>query len=72
MTDAPEPDAVRWTRSTRSGHAGNCVETAQIGGRVAVRDSKDPAGPGLSFSYDAWRSFVAGVRAGVFDLPEGS
>ncbi|WP_308222434.1 DUF397 domain-containing protein [Kitasatospora sp. A2-31] len=35
-------------------------------GVVPVRDSKDPGGPALVFSDAAWRSFVAGVRAGDF------
>jgi hypothetical protein len=35
---------------------------------VAVRDSKDPDGPKLAFSHADWRAFVAGVKAGEFDL----
>ena len=31
-----------------------------------MRDKKDPQGPVLSFSSDAWGSFVAGARAGEF------
>lgn len=60
---------VRWTKSTRSTANGNCVECAVMDGRVAVRDSKDPEGPILLFSPEAWRGFVAGVRDGHFDLP---
>jgi len=26
---------------------------------VAVRDSKDPAGPALTFTPDAWRAFTS-------------
>jgi Domain of unknown function (DUF397) len=29
---------------------------------IAVRDSKDPAGPSLSFTPSAWRSFMARSR----------
>ncbi|MFG1765746.1 DUF397 domain-containing protein [Micromonospora parva] len=57
-----------WRKSTRSGdNGGNCVEVAtNLPGVVAVRDSKDPAGPTLAFSHDAWRRwlFLATGRAG--------
>ncbi|MFI5484879.1 DUF397 domain-containing protein [Micromonospora echinaurantiaca] len=51
---------ARWRKSTRSsGQGGNCVEVADnLPGVVAVRDSKDPAGPVLTFGTDAWRAFV--------------
>ncbi|MCG6497432.1 DUF397 domain-containing protein [Kitasatospora sp. A2-31] len=48
-------------------NAGECIEVAPgFPGVVPVRDSKDPGGPALVFSDAAWRSFVAGVRAGDF------
>ncbi|MDG4796264.1 DUF397 domain-containing protein [Micromonospora sp. WMMD1082] len=35
------------------------VEVADnLPGVVAVRDSKDPAGPALAFAPGAWRAFV--------------
>lgn len=72
MFDAPNAIPVRWNKSSRSAANGNCVETAEIGGRIAVRDSKDPEGPRLSLSPDSWRGFVADVRDGFFDTPGGS
>ncbi|MFG1744163.1 DUF397 domain-containing protein [Micromonospora chalcea] len=55
---------AQWRKSTRSGdNNGNCVEFADnLPGFVAVRDSKDPAGPVLSFSPDAWVSFVRAAK----------
>ncbi|MFI7080615.1 DUF397 domain-containing protein [Micromonospora sp. NPDC049903] len=49
-----------WRKSTRSGgNGGNCVEVAaNLPDLVAVRDSKDPAGPALTFSPMAWTAFV--------------
>ncbi|MFG1883435.1 DUF397 domain-containing protein [Micromonospora sp. NPDC049102] len=51
---------ARWRESTKSGtNGGNCVEVADtLPGVVGVRDSKDQAGPTLSFSPAAWRAFV--------------
>ncbi|MET8549675.1 DUF397 domain-containing protein [Micromonospora zamorensis] len=52
-----------WRKSRRSGSSGgNCVEVADnLAGVVGVRDSKDPAGPALTFGPAAWRAFVAQV-----------
>ena len=35
---------------------------------IFVRDSKDPGGPVLTLAPADWAAFVAGVRAGEFDL----
>jgi hypothetical protein len=35
---------------------------------VAVRDSKDQAGPQLAVSDQAWSEFVQGIKDGEFDL----
>jgi hypothetical protein len=35
---------------------------------TAVRDSKDPEGPVLSFRPDAWASFTQMAKAGMYDL----
>ncbi|MEV7265108.1 DUF397 domain-containing protein [Micromonospora aurantiaca] len=54
-----------WRKSSRSGQS-ECVEVADnLAGVVGVRDSKDPAGPVLTFTPDAWRAFVrvSGSRA---------
>ncbi len=54
---------ARWVKSTRSGPTGgNCVEVACLGdGRVAVRNSRHPAGPALLFVQEQWTAFVAAV-----------
>ncbi|MET8041788.1 DUF397 domain-containing protein [Micromonospora sp. NPDC005215] len=53
-----------WRKSTRSGsNGGECVEVADnLPGIVAIRDSKDPHGPALTFSPTAWVSFVQSAR----------
>ncbi|MFG1847185.1 DUF397 domain-containing protein [Micromonospora carbonacea] len=53
-----------WRKSTRSGsNGGDCVEVADnLPGIVAVRDSKNPAGPALTFTPAAWTTFTGQVR----------
>jgi hypothetical protein len=55
-----------WRKASySSGNGGACVEVASnLPGTVAVRDSKDPAGPALLFAPGAWGAFCAGVKSG--------
>ncbi|MFI6228002.1 DUF397 domain-containing protein [Micromonospora echinospora] len=55
---------ARWRKTTRSGsNGGNCVEVADnLPDLVAVRDSKDPTGPVLTFTPAAWTSFTGQVK----------
>lgn len=62
-------DHLIWHKSSYSnGWGGACVEVADLdsSGR-AVRDSKDPAGPILTFTGAEWSAFTAGLRIGEFD-----
>ncbi|WP_329365840.1 DUF397 domain-containing protein [Streptomyces sp. NBC_00669] len=58
-----------WFKSSYSQDNGtNCVEVADLAstGQVAVRDSKDKAGPALLFPTESFAAFVAAVRGGRF------
>lgn len=45
----------------------SCVQVKR-GDQVAVRDSKDVAGPVLVFTHDEWAAFIQGATAGEFDV----
>ncbi|MFJ8824798.1 DUF397 domain-containing protein [Streptomyces sp. NPDC102467] len=57
---APLGATLAWAKSSYSGdQGGSCVEVAGTPcATVAVRDSKDPAGPSISFSPEAFGAFV--------------
>lgn len=46
------------------GNGGNCVEVADAGHVVHVRDSKDPGGPASRFGREQWQAFVTALAGG--------
>ncbi|MFG1883280.1 DUF397 domain-containing protein [Micromonospora sp. NPDC049102] len=60
-----------WRKSTRSGdNGGACVEvTTNLAGIVAVRDSKDQAGPALTFRPTAWDAFIGSAGSNTIRIP---
>ena len=66
MSSSDLSDAL-WRKSSYSNGQANCVEAALTGEdsrQVAVRDSKVPAGPVLTFQPSVWQRFAASVKAG--------
>lgn len=57
-----EIPAAAWQKSSYSGDQGECVELAPCSRLVAVRDSKNPTSPALTFGRKDLRTFVAQVR----------
>jgi uncharacterized protein DUF397 len=52
-----------WRKSSYSGTAGNCIEVTNLGDEaLAVRNSKDPTGPLLTFTIDQWSAFTLTVK----------
>jgi Domain of unknown function (DUF397) len=66
--DHPDVSGAKWHKSSHSANGGNCVEVANLPGVVAVRDSKNPDGPRLAVTGNAWSAFVAGIQRGEFGL----
>jgi Domain of unknown function (DUF397) len=66
VVPAQQLDGAQWHKSTFSGqHA--CVEVAILdGGEVAVRHSRQPAGPALVFTPEEWSAFLQGAWHGEF------
>jgi hypothetical protein len=54
---------LNWREASYSSNGGGeCVEVADHGNRVLVRDTKDRAGPVLRFSPGTWRTFAERVK----------
>ena len=54
---------ARWFKSSHSGGSGTeCVEVAELGSTVGVRDSKQPQGPHITVRQDAWEGFITNLR----------
>lgn len=50
---------IQWRKSSYSGdEGGNCVEVAEATSVIAIRDSKNPAGPILNLDPAAFSTFV--------------
>jgi hypothetical protein len=62
--------SLKWFESSFSA-AGACVEVAHLPSQagVAVRDSKDRSRPPHFYTAEEWNAFLAGAKAGEFDLP---
>ena len=65
MTDLSH---ARWRKARRSQHNGGCVEVANLGDAMAVRDSKRPEAGARVVGQNAFSAFLADAKAGRFDL----
>lgn len=65
---------IKWRKSSYTGTGNDdvCVEVADLGGNIGVRDSKDPDGPRLGLSSQDFGGLLVRIRRGEFDLGEGS
>ncbi|MQY06428.1 DUF397 domain-containing protein [Actinomadura macrotermitis] len=55
---------MNWRKSSHSGtQQSDCVEAARFPAAVALRDSKDPAGPKLVLGRDAFKALTDALKA---------
>jgi len=65
---ATDLGAQGWVKPWSGPNGGNCLEAKKLpGGRIAVRQSTDPAGPALIFEPAEIRAFVEGAKIGLAD-----
>lgn len=75
MAGQVDPE-LRWHKSSTSEET-NCVEVAVGRSSVLLRSSRDGSGKILSFTFEEWDAFLAGVRKNEFSVdvltasPEG-
>jgi uncharacterized protein DUF397 len=60
-----ESPRAAWRRSTRCVSDHHCVEVADLGDLVGLRNSQRPE-LSLAFPKQAWQGFLEGVRVGDF------
>lgn len=63
---------MHFRKSSYSSDTANCVEVAFAGSHVAIRDSKNPDGPILTYAAQSWYEFVEALRQGEFDRSSGA
>ena len=62
-----EFDGLNWRKAQYSVQNGQCVELARAGAMIAIRDSKNPVGPILTYTRAEWNAFLHGAKNGEFD-----
>lgn len=69
MIQSPHQSTLLWRKASASGDGSNsCVEVADAGRVVAVRDSKDPDGPQFTFSRHEIADLASRIKRGQLDL----
>ena len=57
-----------WTKASRSGAQGSCVEQRRCDVMIEVRDTKDQgSGPVLRFTEAEYAAWLDGAKKGEFD-----
>ena len=57
-----------WQKPWSNPNGGSCLEAKKLpGGRVALRQSADPASPALILGPEEIRAFIEGAKTGLAD-----
>jgi len=67
VSDADNP-GLTWYKASKSRNNTACVEVASLPRGVAVRDSKNPAGPVLRVPARQWTAFLDHVKRGTYNI----
>lgn len=59
--------AIHWRKSTYSSSGNACVELADLGDTIALRNSNHPDAGTLTLKADQIAAFIGRVKAGEFD-----
>ena len=62
-----DPSKLKWRKAQGSVNNGACGEVAHADDMIAVRDSKNPAGPVLTYNRHEWVAFLDGAKRGEFN-----
>lgn len=63
-------EQVRWRKSSHS-NSGDCLEWLVEQDMVRLRDSTGGSSGEIQLSHSQWLAFLAAVKAGEADLPDG-
>lgn len=63
----PRALPLAWRKARSSTAHGACVEVANAGHLIAVRDSWNPQGVMLTYTTTEWKSFLDGAKRGEFN-----
>ncbi|WP_406489123.1 DUF397 domain-containing protein [Streptomyces phaeochromogenes] len=59
MDNKMRPTAIQWRKSSYSSdQGGDCIEIAEAPTTIAIRDSKNPAGPTLTLDPATFTTFL--------------
>jgi len=67
MPPTDKSRGLMWRKAQLSVGNGACLEVAQMNGMIALRDSKNPQGPMLTYTRVEWYAFLDGAKKGEFD-----